>query len=89
MKEIRITGRFKKDVKRIQHHPEKVARLEKVIRLLRQSGFLPQEYRPHRLTGNYKGCMECHVENDSLLIWIDETESIIKLLRYGSHSEIL
>lgn len=88
MKEIRITSRFKKDVKRIQHMPEKVDRLDKVVKLLRQSGTLPPEYRPHRLTGNYRGCMECHVESDSLLIWIDETESIIKLLRYGSHAEL-
>lgn len=88
MKEIRITSRFKKDVKRIQHMPEKVDRLDKVVKQLRQSGTLPPEYRPHRLTGNYRGCMECHVESDSLLIWIDETESIIKLLRYGSHAEL-
>jgi mRNA interferase YafQ len=32
--------------------------------------------------------MECHVENDMLLIWIDADENIIKLVRLGSHSEL-
>ena len=32
--------------------------------------------------------MECHIENDTLLIWIDEELNIIKLLRLGSHSEL-
>ena len=49
---------------------------------------VPAEYRPHKLTGNYKGCMECHVENDLLLIWIDEIEQIIKLIRLGKHAEL-
>lgn len=49
---------------------------------------IPPEMRPHKLVGNYKGCMECHVENDTLLIWIDETNDTILLLRLGSHSEL-
>lgn len=32
--------------------------------------------------------MECHVENDFLLIWIDKNEDLIKLIRLGSHSEL-
>jgi mRNA interferase YafQ len=32
--------------------------------------------------------MECHIESDFLLIWIDETANIIKLIRLGSHSEL-
>ncbi|MGM9727872.1 MAG: type II toxin-antitoxin system YafQ family toxin, partial [Prevotella sp.] len=43
---------------------------------------------PHRLKGEYKGCMECHIENDYLLIWRDPVNSIIWLERLGSHSEL-
>ena len=32
--------------------------------------------------------MECHIEGDFLLIWYDEEEDIITLLRIGSHSEL-
>ena len=28
---------------------------------------IPEEYRPHMLTGNYAGFMECHIEGDFLL----------------------
>ena len=38
------------------------------------------------LKGQYKGCMECHIGNDFLLIWIDG--DIIDLVRIGSHSEL-
>jgi mRNA interferase YafQ len=49
---------------------------------------IPQSYKPHPLTGNYKGCMECHIEGDFLLIWIDEEKDIIELVRLGTHSEL-
>ena len=45
--------------------------------------------KPHLLIGNYKGCMECHIEPDLLLIWEqDDTEKTIMLDRIGSHSEL-
>ena len=47
-----------------------------------------KKYKPHELTGNYKGCMECHVGNDFLLIWIDTSKDVIEVIRLGSHSEL-
>lgn len=88
MKEVKTTKQFRKDLKWIQNNPKKIANLKKVILLLSQTGTLPEAYNPHDLIGNYKGCLECHVENDLLLIWIDEEEKIIKLLRFGTHSEL-
>lgn len=38
------------------------------------------------LKGQYKGCMECHIEGDYLLIWADG--DVIDLLRIGTHSEL-
>ena len=43
---------------------------------------------PIQEIGNYKGCLECHIEGDFLLIWIDENTSIIEAVRLGSHSEL-
>lgn len=88
MKILKLTSRFKKDLKRIQNNPRRLNNVETVLRLLRDTGKVPLQYKPHLLTGNYAGCMECHVENDYLLIWIDESEQIIKLLRLGSHAEV-
>jgi mRNA interferase YafQ len=88
MKELKLTKQFKKDLKRIQHNPERIADLKKVLKILQATGTLPKEYKPHTLTGEYKDYMECHVENDLLLIWLDMTKNIIKLVRFGSHSEL-
>ena len=43
---------------------------------------------PHPLSGKYKGCLECHINGDFLLIWYDKNSDIIELVRLGSHSEL-
>lgn len=88
MKTIKLTSQFKKDLKRYQNNPRKMDSLERVVKLLRETGTVPNEYKPHLLIGIYKGFMECHIENDFLLIWFDEETEIIKLVRLGSHSEL-
>ena len=40
------------------------------------------------LIGEYRGFTECQIESDTLLIWLDETENQIRLVRLGSHSEL-
>lgn len=62
--------------------------LTAVVSLLENGLPIPAVMRPHKLVGNYRGCMECHIENDTLLIWIDFNVNMIKLLRFGSHSEL-
>ena len=88
MKIIKLTSQFKKDLKRYQNNPRKMDSLERIVKLLRETGTVPNKYKPHLLIGNYKGFMECHIENDFLLIWFDEEADIIKLVRLGSHSEL-
>lgn len=88
MNTLKLTSQFKKDLKRYKHKPEVVDKLEEVLNLLANNLPIPAENRPHLLTGNYKGYMECHVENDTLLIWWDREAGIIKLVRFGTHSEL-
>ena len=85
---LKMTSQFKKDLKRIQNQPIKIQHLKQVLLKLEENGVIPNEYRPHKLSGKYAGYMECHVENDLLLIWIDAQENIIKLVRLGSHAEL-
>lgn len=85
---LKMTSQFKKDLKKIKNNPHKIQNLKQVLLNLEENGIVPSEYYPHKLTGNYSGYMECHVENDMLLIWIDAAENIIKLVRLGSHSEL-
>ena len=82
------TGQFKKDFKKIVNDKKKLTALERVLDLLTETGTVTDEYKPHPLIGNYKGALECHVGTDFLLIWVDQEEQIIKLVRLGSHSEL-
>ena len=88
MKRIYPSSQFKKDYKRYRHNPEKLNKLKTIIDLLANEESIPSEFHPHILHGNYKGCMECHIENDFLLIWVDENTNIIELVRLGTHSEL-
>lgn len=88
MKSIQPTTQYRKDLKRYKHQPKKLDTLKKVIKMLQDEIPLPAEYRPHMLLGLYKGCMECHIQGDFLLIYIDSVNDIIELVRLGSHSEL-
>ena len=85
-RKLHPTGQFKTDFKRIRNNPRKVAAFERIAALLIEGLPIPPEHKPHALKGRYRGCMECHVEDDLLLIWIDG--DVVSLLRLGSHSEL-
>ena len=76
------------ELKRYQNKPSKIAALKEVLKHLKKSGAVPAAYKPHMLSCKLKGFMECHVEDDFLLIWIDEEANIIKLVRLGTHHEL-
>ncbi len=86
MKKLHPTSQFKKDFRKYKKNPTKVAAFETIAEMLINEIPIPAIYKPHFLKGDYKGCMECHIEDDYLLIWIDG--DIIDLLRIGSHSEL-
>lgn len=86
MKRLHPTSQFKKDFKRYRHNTTKVEAFKEVANILIHEKQLPAKYKPHYLKGDYKGCLECHIEDDFLLIWIDG--DIIDLVRIGSHSEL-
>ena len=88
MRKLQPTTRYRKDLKRYKNQPKKLAELKKVLKLLEKETPIPQEYFPHLLHGNYKGCIECHIQDDFLLIWIDPKSDIIELVRLGTHSEL-
>lgn len=88
MKKLRFSGQYKKDAKRYRNQPKKMEMVVEILQKLRDEIPIPPKYNPHMLKGNYKGCMECHVEDDLLLIWIDEEENQIGVLRLGTHSEL-
>lgn len=88
MKKLRYSTKAKKDLKRYRHRIAFIEELRKVLYSLQMCKTLPANKYPHKLTGQYAGCMECHVENDFLLIWIDEETNVIEVVRVGTHSEL-
>jgi mRNA interferase YafQ len=78
---------FVDDVKRMKRRGKDIEDLIATIELLCETGTLPQNYRPHQLTGEWKGVWECHIEPDWLLIY-DVTPDEVILIRTGSHADL-
>ena len=51
MKELKPTSQYKKDYKRFRNNPKKMEKLFAILELLRQEKPIPEENRPHPLTG--------------------------------------
>ncbi|MBD5080947.1 MAG: type II toxin-antitoxin system YafQ family toxin [Ruminococcaceae bacterium] len=63
--------------------------LEKVIAILADGKPLPDIYKDHSLIGDFKGCRECHILPDWLLVYeVNDEELILYLTRTGTHSDI-
>lgn len=86
---IKLSGRFKKQYKRCMQRGLPEEEFLNVVYLLAQTGTLPPQYRPHPLHNNYKGCMECHIQPDWLLIWQqNDTELVLLFVATGTHSDL-
>lgn len=60
-----------------------------VISLLCETGTLPSEYRPHKLSGKYEGLWECHIQPDWLLVWSqNDTELLLLFTDTGTHADL-
>ena len=87
--EVRFTNQFKKDLKLAKRQGKDTEKLFDVIEKLANGEILEDRFRDHELIGNYKGCRECHVEPDWLLIYeLIEDVLVLMLYRVGSHSEL-
>lgn len=50
---------------------------------------LDEKYKDHLLIGNYKGCRECHIKPDLLLIYkINNDEVELVLVEVGKHAKL-
>ena len=91
MRSIERSAQFKKDYKKASksnHSSELDSRLIEVIGYLVLDCQLPPRYRDHQLKADWKGCRDCHVFPDLVLIYQLKADSILRLVRLGSHSEL-
>ena len=86
---LKFSSRFKKDLKSYKHDKVFLVELEKVLDILAKGKDLPNKNLNHPLIGEFKGCFECHIKPDILLIYkIEKSELTVLLLRVGSHSNL-
>jgi len=89
MRSIIKSSRFKKEFKRSLKRGCDPAKLAEVISLLANDAPLPDRCRPHKLSGNYTGYWECHIEPDWLLVYeLNDEENLLELVRTGTHSDL-
>ncbi|MBR6181014.1 MAG: type II toxin-antitoxin system YafQ family toxin [Prevotella sp.] len=89
MYEIRMTHTFRKDTERCKKRGFNMELLKAAIQKLESDGQLPDKYRPHKLTGNYTNCWECHLKPDWLLVWEQNDKELILLFTgTGTHSDL-
>lgn len=87
--EVITSKRFEKALKRCAKRGLDMLKLSEAIGILARDGSLPAFYRPHKLTGIYKGLWECHIQPDWLLIWEqNDTELRLLFIDTGTHSDL-
>ena len=88
---IKRSNNFKKQYKKFLRQGKDISKMETVIEILASGEQLDKKYKDHSLSDNkyYKGCRECHIEPDWLLIYkIINNELILYLIEIGSHSDL-
>lgn len=86
---VRMSTRFKKDMKSVDKRGYDKHLLLRVIESLANGEDLAERYRDHSLSGNFAGFRECHITPDWLLIYrYHEEELLLLLSRTGTHSDL-
>jgi len=91
--DLDYTHTFKKSVKANYKSNKDLEQLFVAVDILVKTGSLPSEYNPHPLTGfpqkKNEKVMECHIESDWLLVWIQNNDVLtLMLFDVGSHSDL-
>ena len=87
--EIKYTNQFKKDLKLAKKQGKNIDKLFDIIGKISNGETLESKYKDHELTGEYKGCRECHIEPDWLLVYeLINDVLVLMLYRINSHSEL-
>jgi mRNA interferase YafQ len=89
MYKIYTTNRFEKDLKLCKKRNYNLNLLKEVIDILQIEGKLPIKFKPHKLSGDYTDCWECHIKSDWLLVWKQNDDELTLLFtNTGTHSDL-
>lgn len=84
------SNKFNKSFLKIRKHKKyKESEFIFVLNTLLKGERLPRKYKEHKLSGEYEGCYECHVQNDILLIYyFEEEKCVLFAVDIGTHSDL-
>lgn len=88
MRIVRQKKSYKKTLKKYQNNAKVLKVLSDVIDFLANDLPIPEKYRDHELSGNYKGIRELHLFPDDLLMYFKIEEDELVLVAIGTHSEL-
>ena len=88
MYSISFTNKFKKDFELCKKRNYNISKIEKIFSSLSELGTVPEKHKPHKLSGDFLDCWECHIENDWLLIWKCLSDNEIHLIRTSTCSDL-
>jgi mRNA interferase YafQ len=80
--------RFAKDFQRMSRRGKSMEKFLEISRLLEQELPLAQKHRDHKLSGEFRGHRECHIEPDWLLIYRYIGNDEIRFERTGTHADL-
>ncbi|PAF41200.1 type II toxin-antitoxin system YafQ family toxin [Helicobacter sp. 11S02596-1] len=85
--EVAYSKHYKKDIKKISK--KDIEAIEKIIERLANNETLEPKYKDHALGGQLKGCRDCHIKPDLVLIYKkQENVLVLTCVRVGSHNEL-
>ena len=87
MKILEFSNIFKRQAKKLHKRRKDFRKMETVIDLLRHDKPLPHNAYPHKLSGEWAGLWECHIEGDWLLVY-DFNDSTVFLIATGTHQDL-
>jgi len=88
MLEIKQTGRFDKQSKRMQKRGKQTAKLWNIVEILATGNTLEPKHHMHKLKGDWAGYWECHIEPDWLLVFEYVEPDMLVLVATGTHSDL-
>jgi mRNA interferase YafQ len=83
----RLSGQFKRDVRKVGKRGKDMGKLRVLLDLLLNEQPLPAHYCDHPLKGTWAGFRDAHIEPDWLLIYGVENDEL-QLARTGTHSDL-
>lgn len=87
MLNVNYSAKFKKDLKLMEKRKLNMLKIFNIMHDIKNETPLKPKHNEHKLSGEYEGCLECHIEPDWLLVYQKEGQDLY-FIRTGSHSDL-